>query len=55
MLYIICFIVLRSSEEIINGTIFDLVLLDDPAAKCLDGSQATYYISRGGDPKKFFL
>jgi hypothetical protein len=37
------------------GTTFDLILLDNPHAKCLDGSQGAYYISKSGDPKKFYL
>lgn len=32
-----------------------LVKVTDPDALCLDGSQAAYYISKGGDPKKFFI
>lgn len=31
------------------------ILLDDPAALCLDGSPATLYISQNGDPKKIYL
>ncbi len=37
------------------GTTYDLILLDDPSAKCLDGSQAGYYVSRGGDPNKLLV
>ncbi len=29
--------------------------MTDPSAKCLDGSQGAYYISRDGDPDKFLL
>lgn len=31
------------------------VILTDKNALCLDGSQASYYISEEGDPKKFFI
>ena len=32
-----------------------LVKVTDPDALCLDGSQAAYYISKDGDPKKIVL
>jgi hypothetical protein len=48
------YFLIRPSEKLI-GTTYDLVLLDDPSAKCLDGSQAGYYVSREGDPNKLFV
>jgi len=38
-----------------QNAVFDLVLLDDPNALCLDGTPGAYYISREGDPKKIYL
>jgi hypothetical protein len=32
-----------------------LVKVTDPDALCLDGSQAAYYISKGGNPEKIYL
>lgn len=34
--------------------VYQKVTLDDPQAKCLDGSQAAYYIWQG-DPKKVLI
>lgn len=31
------------------------IKLDDPTALCLDGSPATLYMSRDGDPKKIHM
>lgn len=35
--------------------VLDLIFLDDPTALCLDGSPGAYYISKEGDPTKFFI
>ena len=34
---------------------FDLVKLNSTSALCLDGSPASYYISRNGNPSKILL
>ena len=34
---------------------YDLVLLDDPSAVCLDGSPGAYYLSVGSEPEKVLL
>ena len=34
---------------------YDLVLLDDPSAVCLDGSPGAYYLSVGSEPEKILL
>ena len=37
-----------------NSVLYHKIVLDDPTAKCLDGSQGAYYIWPG-DPKKVLL
>ena len=43
-----CFIILTAFflKTISIDALFDLILLDDPDARCLDGTPGAYYISR---------
>lgn len=37
-----------------NSVLYHKIVVDDPTAKCLDGSQGVYYLSKG-DPQKVLV